>query len=37
MVVINGSGATTLMEQLIVFRACHKLLAEKVLRLWQVL
>mgnify|MGYP003182452430 FL=1 len=29
MVVINGSGATTLMEQLIVFRACHKLLAEK--------
>ena len=29
LVVINGSGATTLMEQLIVFRACHKLLAEK--------
>ena len=29
MVVINGSGATTLMEQLIIFRACHKLLAEK--------
>ena len=29
MVVINGSGATTLMEQLIIFRACYKLLAEK--------
>lgn len=29
LVVINGSGATTLMEQLIVFRACYKLLAEK--------
>lgn len=29
LVIINGSGATTLMEQLIVFRACHKLLAEK--------
>ena len=29
MVVINGSGATTLMEQLIVFRAVHKLLAAK--------
>jgi len=29
MVIINGSGATTLMEQLIVFRKCHKYLAEK--------
>ena len=29
LVIINGSGATTLMEQLIIFRACHKLLAEK--------
>ena len=29
MVVLNGSGATTLMEQLIVFRAVHKMLAEK--------
>lgn len=29
MVVINGSGSTTLMEQLIVFRAVHKLLAAK--------
>ena len=29
MVIINGSGATTLMEQLIVYRKCHKYLAEK--------
>lgn len=28
LLIINGSGATTLMEQLIVFRACHKLLSE---------
>lgn len=29
LVIINGSGATTLMEQLIVFRACNKYLTEK--------
>ena len=29
MVFIYGCGATTLMEQLIVFRKCHKYLAEK--------
>lgn len=29
MLIINGSGATTLMEQLIVYRACEKLLAAK--------
>lgn len=29
MVIINGSGATTLMEQLIVFRKCYNYLAEK--------
>lgn len=29
MVIINGSGSTTLMEQLIVFRKCYKYLAEK--------
>ncbi|QZY54413.1 dihydroxyacetone kinase subunit DhaK [Crassaminicella profunda] len=29
MVMINGSGATTLMEQLIVYRKCHKYLEEK--------
>lgn len=29
MVIINGSGATTLMEQLIVYRKCHKYLEEK--------
>ncbi len=29
LVIVSGSGATTLMEQLIVFRACHKLLTEK--------
>lgn len=29
MLIINGSGATTLMEQLIVYRACEKLLREK--------
>lgn len=29
LVIVNGSGATTLMEQLIVFRACYSLLAER--------
>lgn len=29
MVIINGVGATTLMEQLIVYRKCHNYLAEK--------
>lgn len=29
MVMVNGTGATTLMEQLIVFRACHNYLQEK--------
>lgn len=29
MLIINGSGSTTLMEQLIVFRKCYKLLEEK--------
>ena len=29
MVIINGTGATTLMELLIVFRACHKFLQEQ--------
>lgn len=29
MVIINGSGATTLMEQLIIFRKCYNYLAEK--------
>ncbi|MEG2344123.1 MAG: dihydroxyacetone kinase subunit DhaK [Acidaminococcaceae bacterium] len=29
MVLINGVGATTLMEQLIIFRRCHQFLAEK--------
>lgn len=29
MVIVNGTGATTLMEQLIVFRRAHKYLAEK--------
>jgi dihydroxyacetone kinase-like protein len=29
MVIINGSGATTLMEQLIVYRKCHKYLESK--------
>lgn len=29
MLIINGTGATTLMEMLIVYRACEKLLAEK--------
>lgn len=29
LVIVSGSGATTLMEQLIVFRACYSLLAEK--------
>lgn len=29
MLIINGSGATTLMEQLIIFRKCYKYLAEK--------
>lgn len=29
MVLINGSGATTLMEQLIIFRKCYHYLAEK--------
>ncbi|MCT4563180.1 MAG: dihydroxyacetone kinase subunit DhaK [Maledivibacter sp.] len=29
MVIINGTGATTLMEQLIVYRKCHKYLEEK--------
>ena len=29
LVIINGSGATTLMEQLIVFRGCCKYLAQK--------
>lgn len=29
MLIINGTGATTLMEQFIVYRACEKLLAEK--------
>ena len=29
LVVINGTGATTLMEQLIIFRKCYKYLAEK--------
>lgn len=29
MVIVNGSGATTLMEMLIVYRKCHKILQEK--------
>lgn len=29
LVIVSGSGATTLMEQLIVFRACYGILAEK--------
>lgn len=29
MLMINGSGSTTLMEQFIVYRRCHELLAEK--------
>jgi dihydroxyacetone kinase-like protein len=29
MVIINGTGSTTLMEQLIVYRKCHNYLAEK--------
>lgn len=29
MLVVNGSGATTLMEMLIVYRKCHKILKEK--------
>lgn len=29
MLIINGTGATTLMEQFIVYRACEKLLADK--------
>ncbi|WP_105616567.1 dihydroxyacetone kinase subunit DhaK [Vallitalea okinawensis] len=29
MLIINGSGSTTLMEQLIVFRKCYKLLEER--------
>lgn len=29
MLIINGSGSTTLMEQLIVYRKCHQLLEEK--------
>jgi dihydroxyacetone kinase-like protein len=29
MVLVNGTGATTLMELLLVFRQCHKSLAEK--------
>ncbi|WP_432663516.1 dihydroxyacetone kinase subunit DhaK [Wukongibacter baidiensis] len=29
MVIINGTGATTLMEQLIVYRKCHKYLEDK--------
>lgn len=29
MVIVNGTGATTLMEQLIVYRKCHKYLEEK--------
>ena len=29
MVIINGSGATTLMEQLIIYRKCYNYLAEK--------
>lgn len=29
MLVVNGSGATTLMEMLIVYRKCHKLLQER--------
>lgn len=29
MLIINGSGATTLMEQLIVYRKCHNMLKEK--------
>lgn len=29
MLVVNGSGATTLMEMLIVYRKCHKILQEK--------
>lgn len=29
MLIINGTGSCTLMEQLIVFRRCHKLLEEK--------
>ncbi len=29
LVIINGSGATTLMEMYIVYRAVHKLLAER--------
>lgn len=33
MVVVNGSGATTLMEQLIVFRKCSKMLKEKDIKI----
>ncbi len=29
MVIVNGSGATTLMEQLIVYRKCYKMLEER--------
>ncbi|MBY2476785.1 dihydroxyacetone kinase subunit DhaK [Clostridioides difficile] len=29
MLIVNGSGATTLMEMLIVYRKCHKILQEK--------
>lgn len=29
LVIVSGSGATTLMEQLVVFRACYAMLAEK--------
>ncbi len=29
MLIVNGSGSTTLMEQLIIFRKCHKILEEK--------
>ncbi len=29
MLIINGTGATTLMEQLIIYRACYKILKEK--------
>lgn len=33
MVIINGSGATTLMEQLIIFRKCYNYLAEKGIKI----
>lgn len=29
LLIVNGSGATTLMEQLVIFRACYALLSEK--------